>query len=911
MNCRLIWLWLAGALASGQTITNFAGNGTVGYSGDLFFATQAMINHVVGLASDASGNIYLADQNNNVVRKVDTGGVITTFAGSGVPGFAGDSGPATSAQLNAPQGVCVAPSGVVYVNDPNNNRVRAIATDGKITTVAGSAATVTSGDSGPANTAGLVIPVHCAVDESGNLFIVDQGASLIRKVNTSGIITTFAGINNAAGFSGDNGLATAAMMNHPTAAAFDSSGNLYVTDQFNHRIRKIDTNGIITTVAGNGQPGFFGDGGPATSASLNFPGEIAVDSSGNLFIVDTMNEVIRQVTPGGTISTVAGIHGTIGIGGDGGPPLSAQFNNPIALALDPTGNLYVGDTNNNRVRKISSLAAGRPPCTYALSSGGQTFTAAGGNGSVNITAGTGCVWTPSNTPGWMFFTGAPASGGNGTLTYQVAANSGTDRAVTLAGNGLLYTVEQQGGAVSNLNFPGSLAHLAAEENWTSTLTLFNKSVFPATSRLSFFGDAADPTGSGPLTLPLIFPQQAAVSGPILAQTFDRPLAAKASLIVTTAGPQSTQVLVGSAQLASTNEVDGFAIFHQIPTGQEAVVPMENRRANSYLLAFDNTSGLVLGVAVQNASGQQADIPVIVRDDTGATISTGTNISLAANGHTSFVLSDQFPVTANKRGTIEFDTPPGSQISVLGLRFSPPNSALTTIPALANVIAGGGGSIAHFASGGDGWQTTFVLVNVGTTATSATLSFFADQTGAPLTLPLAFPQTGSGPLTVPVYTTQLAAGQSQYIVSTGTQALLTGSAQLVTAGTVSGFVIFRHNNQEAVVPLESRHATAYFIAFDNTNGTSTGIAVNAVSAGPVSIPVVVRDDAGGHLAIDTLNLAANGHAAFTLALDKYPNTANIRGTIEFDTPVGAAIGALGIRIPAGAVHSYTTLPALAQ
>src|ERR1019366_5976537 len=373
-------------------------------------------------------------------------------------------------------------------------------------------------------------------------------------------------------------------------------------------------------------------------------------------------------------------------------------------------------------------------------------------------------------------------------------------------------------------------------------------------------------------------------------SFDQTLAANASLIVDTAGPPSPPVLVGSAQLAATNAVDGFAIFHQIVTTQEAVVPMETRNASSYLLAFDNTNGLVLGAAVENVSTQNAVIGVVIRDDTGVAISAPeATISLGGNGHTSFVLSDPvlgFPVTANKRGTIEFDTPAGGQISVLGIRFTPPNNALTTIPALANVGTGGG-SIAHLAAGGDGWQTTFVLVNTGTSATSATLSFFNDQTGFPLSLPLSFPQNGGGvSMTVPAYTAQLAAGASLIIVSDGGPVLATGSAQLSTTGNVSGFVIFRHGGQEAVVPLESRNASGYIIAFDNTSGIFTGIALNSVSALPVNVPVIIRDDTGAQIGTDTLNLAANGHVAFTLVSQKYPQTANIRGTIEFDTPAGA-------------------------
>jgi len=350
-----LWLpLLTAAIASGQTISTFAGNGTAGFSGDGGQATQAEINRVVGLAADAAGNIYLADQNNNRVRKVDTNGVITTFAGTGVAGYSGDGGQAAAAELNGPLGVCVAPSGSIYVNDEGNGRVREISTSGTITTVAGNGSGVSSGDGGPATAAGMVIPIRCAVDSSGNLFIVDQGAFRIRKVDGSGTITTYAG--TVQGFSGDGGPATQAEMNNPTAAAVDVSGNLYVTDQFNQRIRRIDaSSGTITTVAGNGNIAYVGDGGAATSASLNYPGGIVVDSSGALFIVDTVNQRIRKVS-GGVITTVAGT-GTPGYAGDGGAPLQAEFNGPFAITLDNAGKLYVGDVANNRVREIAGVAA--------------------------------------------------------------------------------------------------------------------------------------------------------------------------------------------------------------------------------------------------------------------------------------------------------------------------------------------------------------------------------------------------------------------------------------------------------------------------------------------------------------------------------------------------------------------------
>jgi hypothetical protein len=467
-------------------------------------------------------------------------------------------------------------------------------------------------------------------------------------------------------------------------------------------------------------------------------------------------------------------------------------------------------------------------------------------------------------------------------------------------------------------FIGSMGHIAAEGNWTTTFTLVNKGAAASQAQLNFFGDASDPSGNGPLALPLVFPQES-LADVRLAASYTQTVAANASLIITTAGPQTpqTQTLVGSAQLGGTGAIDGFAIFHQIAPAQEAVVPMETRNASSYLLAFDNTSGTGIGVAVANVSAQFANIGVVIRDEFGGSLGTGT-ISLAGGAHSSFVLSDQatgFPITNNIRGTVEFDTPSGTQITVLGIRFTQPNNALTTIPALANVGTGGG-SIAHIASG-NGWQTTFVLVNTGTTAAQVNLSFFADVTGAPLSLPISFPQPGVGAATTASSVNQtLAAGATLLVVSAAQLPPMTptiiGSAQLATSGNVGGFVIFRNNPfaQEAVVPLETRNANAYILAFDNTSGKAAGIAINSVSSQTLNVPVVVRDDSGNQIATDTLTLPANAHMSFVLGNppNKYPATANIRGTVEFDTPPGGQISVVGIRANG---EAFTTLPALVK
>jgi hypothetical protein len=467
--------------------------------------------------------------------------------------------------------------------------------------------------------------------------------------------------------------------------------------------------------------------------------------------------------------------------------------------------------------------------------------------------------------------------------------------------------------VASLDFIGSIPHIAAQENWTTTFTLVNKTAAAADMQLSLFGDATDASGTGPLTLPLIFPQQLPIQAPLSIAVLDRNVSANASLIVQTAGPQTPPVQVGSAQLTAAGAMDGFAIFHLIPGAQEAVIPLETRNANSYLLVFDNTGGVVLGVAVENVSSQAATIPVIIRDDTGMQIRVGT-LEVPGSGHTSFVLSLQYPETAGKRGTIEFDAPAAGQIGVLGIRTTPlgTSTTLTTIPALANVGTTGG-SIAHIASG-NGWQTTFVLVNTGTSMAQIDLQFFADVTGLPLSLPLSFPQSGGSVADTSSVVQTLGPRATLLVQSAGplsNPAPTIGSAQLTTNGNVGGFVIFRYNpnGQEAVVPLENRSSNSFLVAFDNTGGTATGIAINSISAKPVSVSVVIRDDTGTVIGTDTAGLAANGHMAFTLVADKYAATANIRGTIEFDTPTAGQIGVLGIRIPVA--HTFTTLPALAK
>lgn len=533
--------------------------------------------------------------------------------------------------------------------------------------------------------------------------------------------------------------------------------------------------------------------------------------------------------------------------------------------------------------------------------------ASGGSESVGFTLPADFSWKASSSADWITFTGPTSGVGKGTLRYQVASNAGPDRAATITVASSSFTVEQEAGSIPGLSFIGCMPHIAAEQDWKTTFTLINKDREPTQVRLSLIGDSGTP-----LKLPVTFPQQPPTRGPLIGASLDRTLSSNASLIIDTAVGQTAPIQVGSAQLAATGSVDGFAILHLIPGGQDIAVPLETRNAGSYLLAFDNAGGVGLSVALANTSARAANVGVVIRDVTGAQIGTGT-LALETGGHTSFVLPAQYPVTANKQGTIEFDTPPGGRISALGIRNTPlgTTQTLTAIPTLAN-IGTGGGSIPHAATG-NGWQATFVLINTGRSAARASLAFF-DDGGKPLSLPIEFPQLGGAASVVSSVNQTLAAGATLLVESAApltNPAPAVGSVQVSTDGNVGGFEILRYNpsGQEVVVPIESRNAKAYLLAFDNSNGTATAVAINSTSTQAAGIPVVVRDDTGTQIATDTIPLAANGHLAFTLAVDKYPATANIRGTIEFDTPAGAQIGVLGIRIPAA--HTFATLPALVK
>ena len=315
-------------------------------------ALQAPLRSIDGMVADPAGNLYISDRRSNVVLRVSADGVLSLYAGNGLAAFSGDGFNAAVASLNQPAGLALDSAGNLYIADSYNRRIRKVGANGVIQTVAGGgyAAIVAGGTA--AVGAYLATPVGVAFDAAGNLYISDSGQQVVRKVTPDGIIRPFAG-SGTYGSSGDGGPATAATMKSPSGIALDSAGDLFIADSSDERIREVTTDGNIRTVAGNGVYGYSGDGGPAAGGSLNSPQGVAVDMAGNLYIADTGNQRIRKVSRDGTIRTVAGA-GQSGYSGDGGWGTEAMLSSPLCAIVDgSTGGLLIGDTGNQRVRRMT------------------------------------------------------------------------------------------------------------------------------------------------------------------------------------------------------------------------------------------------------------------------------------------------------------------------------------------------------------------------------------------------------------------------------------------------------------------------------------------------------------------------------------------------------------------------------
>jgi len=548
---------------SGPIITTIAGIGTEGFSGDGGPALAAEFHSLVGLAADVAGNVFVVDEYNHRVRKVEAAtGLVRTVAGSGASyppsdgGFAGDGGPATLALLSWPGEVAVDGAGNVYVADSGNWRVRRVdAATGVITTVAGNGAQGYSGDGGPAAAASLGLITGMAVDASGNLYLADYGNNCIRRVSAAtGIITTVVG-TGVAGYAGDGGPATAARLYGPRGIALDLSGNLYITDEVNVRVRKVTAStGLITTVAGTGVGGFGGDGGPATAALLDTPIRLTVDGAGNLYINDAHNYRIRMVDgASGIITTVAGtgIYNS-GAVGDGEEAVFAGLGLVNGIDVDPAGNLYIAGMDSNRVRKITALGAPSYWLTIAPAPSHGSVAGGGlncGTGGTTCQAGFGSTTTvtiaATADPEYLFTGwGGACAGTSASIEVEVAAATTCTAAFEPAAppDGPPYTLTitpPTGGVIQGAGINCGAGGAACSVTMPASMTLGIGAT--ASAGYSFSAWTGDCTGSTPT-------QWVALNGPRTCGALFTPTGGTPDYQLTIA-PAPTGGAVGGAGLA--------------------------------------------------------------------------------------------------------------------------------------------------------------------------------------------------------------------------------------------------------------------------------------------------------------------------------------------------------------------------
>ena len=427
MKFDLLWLlailsFFPVVVLRAQTITTIAGTPmTYGFSGAGGPATALVIREPFNVVVENSGNIFFTDPGNNRIWKINTAGIASVYAGTGVFGHTGDGGPATAAQIQSGYWLSVDNLGNLYFSE-NIGSVRKIDASGIITTIITDAqlgAAASTGDGGPLSAATFVQITRFVPDNKGNFYISDYGACVVRKVNNAGIISTIAG-TGALGYSGDGGPATAAQLNRPYGVAFDNAGNIYIPDAGNNRIRKIDAAGTITTVAGKGTVGYSGDGGPAINAEFNGAWQVQFDAKGNMYIDDAANNCVRKVDNTGAISTYAGVGGNGGYGysGDGGPANAAMMTNVTGIALDNAGNLYLVDQANYIIRKVVNCPLAQiaqHPADKEICAGGNT------NFTVAATGSTGYRWQVNSASGWNDLSDGGVYGG--TTTDNLAITS--------------------------------------------------------------------------------------------------------------------------------------------------------------------------------------------------------------------------------------------------------------------------------------------------------------------------------------------------------------------------------------------------------------------------------------------------------------------------------------------------------
>jgi uncharacterized repeat protein (TIGR01451 family) len=727
------------ANASG-VVTRIAGNGAPGRSGDGGPALLAELNNPNGVAVDSAGNVYIADSNNRIVRKVDGSGNISTAAGDGdccTP--SGDGGPAAGAAIGTPYALASDSAGNLFVSDVTNNIVRQVVASGTITTVAGNGATGYSGDGSSATGSELNGPYGLAVDTSGNLYIADRYNYRIRMVS-GGTITTVAG-NGKCCYSGDNGPATNAMLYGPSGVAVDSSGDIYIADTYNERIRAVSASGTITTVAGSGGSGFSGDGGAASSAKIIYPEGVAVDASGNLYIADSGNGRIREVNASGAIGTVVG-----GAVNDGGLGIFGLLNQPSGVVRDTSGNTYISDTNNNRVRKVAANGAiatvagtgtsgfagdGSPatgaqlsgPLGLALDSSGNLYIADTNNHRIRMVDGSGNITTVAGNGNCCSSTGDGGTATNAGIgtAYGLAVDSSGDLFIsdisnnvvrevssgtitTVAGNGSL-GYSGDGGSATNakLSDPFGVAVDASGNLYIADYgNLRIRMVSAANGTITTVagnGSCCYSGDGGPATKALVsYPRGVALDAAgdlYIVDSTGRVRRVDASGTITTVAGNGSSAYSGDGGLATGAAFRSPYGVSVDPAGN-VVVADQNNNAVRLLTPLETQPVLTIQSAHTGAfiQGQTATYTVTVSNAPGAGATNGT-VTVTEVPPASLTLVTMAGSGWNCSGTACTRSDAlsgGSSYPPIAVTFSVPASAPSQVTNQASV-SGGGGSIA--------------------------------------------------------------------------------------------------------------------------------------------------------------------------------------------------------------------------
>ncbi|MBN9661919.1 MAG: hypothetical protein J0H49_27230 [Acidobacteria bacterium] len=795
-------------LAAQSPAEFFAGSGQYGFSGDGGPARDASFRGVSAIRLDRDGNIYIADIANQRIRRVDRKTrIITTFAGSGPTGN----------------------------DDSGNGR------------------TVFSGDGGPATSAQLNNPNALAFDADGNLFISDSFFRRIRKVSaTSGLVSTIAG-TGASGTSGNGGPATSAQFNLPQSLAIDSQGNIYVGDAVDSRVRVISrSSGLINSVAGSGQPGFTGDGGPATSARIDSARGMAFDKRGNLYFADGCNHRIRKVDAAtGIISTFAG-SGVTGcdengkldpVSGDGGPATSARIVDPLDIAFDDAGNLYITQYLPSRVRKVDAI--------------------------------TGLISTISGIyPGCNYLEGTPMAYSCPQIPFSLAIDS-TGSLFLI--DGVRQRILHYPNAVARTEATAEVPHLAVGDGWSTTILFTNPATRPARLSASLTRDSGLP---------------------FLARTWD--LAARGSLGVTF--DEAPALVTGRTRLTLQPEGGitaaslGFATIFRNNGREASAAPAVFQPVNSVMI--DGRSGYRHGIALANADSFTKSLQYSVRNAAGLEVTSGV-LALPAASQRSFTFEDAFPLT-DFAGTFTVREPttptPSSGTALLAFRFSP-SGGFHLIPTLTSGSALAG--IPHFAAG-DGWTTTLLLAN---------------NNSEPATVLVQFTDTNNVTWREEYQTIPARGLFSGRYESSGS--LVTGRIRLSLpnrpdlASALNAVATFSNGFSEASTPPISP-ASAFTLTVDSRNGYRHGIALANATAQNRDIQYIVRDAAGLEVARGTMLLRALAQRSFAFEAE-FPSLSAFLGSISFqDTAPPSLTGSFSVLAfrfnPEGDFYSIPAVPA---